>query len=244
MILERKIKNKQAFIARSFFVLTFFASVLPILPFIEGTLFYKAWALVLLGAFFFIMCLIIGLIFRNRAKKMDRLLNGEKLLAHLEMDDEMLIRFANNLKSEGFEKSKAIMWVIGILFAIVTTIFMFIVEDDERGLFLAIIGAIVLFIFATSRFFPWYYYKRNLNGDKQILIGEKYAYFNGYFHNWDYPLSELTHVKAIKKPFRGIQLVYYYTDRTFQHSHEIKFPIPDNFDPKELIQQLRSANKK
>ena len=175
---------------------------------------------------------------------MDKLKTGEKLLVHFQLDDEMIKKYAQTLREESKEKNKAIMWVIGILFLIVTIIFLFIIEKDERGGFLAIIGSIVLIVFAASRFFPWYYYRRNLKGDGQILIGEKYAYFNGYFHNWDYPLSGLSKVKSIKSPFHGIYLAYYYTDRTWRHTHEIKFPVPEEFDPNPIIQRLRSANSK
>lgn len=105
-------------------------------------------------------------------------------------------------------------------------------------------GSILLVVFAASKFLPVYYYRQNLKGDRQILIGEKYAYFNGYFHNWDYPLSGLSKVKEIKKPFHGIYLAYYYTGLTWRLVHEIKFPFPENFDPKPIVDRLRSSNKK
>lgn len=81
-------------------------------------------------------------------------------------------------------------------------------------------------------------------GDRQIFIGEKYAYFNGYFHNWDYPMSGLTKAKAIKKPFHGIHLAYFFTDLTWRHLHEIKIQIPEDFDSLPMLTQLRLANKK
>ena len=238
------IKNKQCSTARIFGFLSFTAAVLMILPFVNENPLTGIWALAFLGIFLSVAFFIVSLVFRGRARKMEKLKSGEKLLVHLELDSEMIKNYAETLRTDGKEKSKAIMWVIGILFLIVTTIFLFFLEDDERLGFIAIIGSVVIVVFAASRFFPWYYYHRNLKGDGQILIGEKYAYFNGYLHNWDYPLSGLTRVKAIKKPFHGIYLSYYYTDRTWQHSHEIKFPLPKNFDPKPIVERLRSSNKK
>jgi hypothetical protein len=238
------IKNKQRSTARNFGFLTLIAAIIMLLPFFDGNPFSGMWPLAFLGIFLTITFFVVSLVFRNRAGKMEKLKTGEKLLVHLELNSEMIEKYAETLWKDGKEKSKAIMWVIGILFLIVTLIFLFILESDERIGFLAIMGSILLFVFAASRFFPWYYYRRNLKGDGQILIGEKYAYFNGYFHNWDYPLSGLTKVKAIKKPFHGIYLSYYYTDRTWRHSHEIKFPLPQNFDPKPIVERLRSSNKK
>jgi len=236
------IKNKQRSTARTFIFLTLVAAVLAVLPFIHGNPLNGLWALAFVSIFLCISFMVITLIFRNRAKKMDKLLTGENLLVHLEFDDEMLQQYAETMKIESTDKNKVIMWVIGILFLVITIPFLFFLESDERGGFLAIIGSIVLIIFVASRFFPFYYYRKNLKGDKQILIGEKYAYFNGYFHNWDYPMSGLTKIKAIKTPFHGIQLAYFYTDRTWRHLHEIKFPMPENFDPQPVLNQMKLAN--
>ncbi|WP_372649056.1 hypothetical protein [Draconibacterium sp.] len=237
------LKNKQRATARIFTFLTLVTLVLMILPFTDGNPLSKAWALAFISIFLTISFAITALIFRNRAKKMDKLKSGEKLLVHLKLDDEMLHNYASTLKAESKEKNKAIMWVVGILFLIFTIPFLFFLESDERGGFLIIIGSIVFAVFMASRFFPGYYYRKNLKGDRQILIGEKYAYFNGYFHNWDYPLSGLTKIKAIKTPFYGLHLAYFYTDRTWRHVQEIKLPLPIEFDPKPLIERMRMANK-
>jgi amino acid transporter len=239
-----QIKNKQRTTARTFVFLTVVSAIVMILPFLDGNPLSRIWALAFLGIFFTLFFFIMIFVFARRAKKMDKLQTGEKLLVHLELNDEMQKLYATTLRNESKAKNKAIMWVIGILFVVITIPFLFFLEKDEIGGFLAIIGIVVLLIFSASRFFPEYYYRQNLKGDKQILVGEKYAYFNGYFHNWDYPLSGLSKVKAIKTPFHGIYLAYYYTDRTWRHVHEIKFPIPDSFDPEPLIKQLRSTNRK
>lgn len=239
-----QIKNKQRTTARTFVFLTLVSAIITILPFIEGQPLSKMWALAFLGIFLTLSFFIMTFVFARRAKKMDKLQTGEKLLVHLELDDEMQKLYATTMRNESIAKNKAIMWVVGILFVLITIPFLFFLEKEEIGGFLAIIGLVVLLIFSASRFFPGYYYRQNMKGDKQILVGEKYAYFNGYFHNWDYPMSGLNTVKAIKTPFHGIHLAYYYTDRTWRHVHEIKFPIPENFDPEPLIKQLRSANRK
>ena len=69
-------------------------------------------------------------------------------------------------------------------------------------------------------------------------------YINGFFHNWDFLLSGLSKVKIIKKPFYGINLVYYYTDRTFKHSEELFIPANKNIDLNNLIVALEKGNKK
>lgn len=241
--LVNKIKNKQRSTARIFNILMLVSAIFMVAPFIDGHILSGAWALAFLGIFLTITFFILTRLFARRAKKMDSLQSGEKLLAHLELSDEMQKQYAETMRSESKQKNSAIMWVIGILFILIGGAFLIFMDEDYRLGFAAIFGSVLLVVFAASKFFPGYYYRKNMKGDKQILIGEKYAYFNGYFHNWDYPLSGLSKIKEIKKPFRGIHLAYYYTDRTWRHVHEIKFPIPPDFDPKPIISRIKLANK-
>ncbi|WP_372949302.1 hypothetical protein [Mariniphaga sp.] len=238
------IKNKQRTTARTFHVLALLGVIMVIVPNVKGHTLSGAWALAFLAAFVTITSFVVGLIFSRRAKKMDSLQSGEKLLVHLEMTGEMKKQYATALRDESRAKNKAVMWVVGVLFVVITIPFLFFLEKDEIVGFVFIMAAIFFVVFVASKFFPVYYYRKNLKGDNQILIGEKYAYFNGYFHNWDYPLSGFSKVKAIKEPFHGIYLAYYYTDLTWRHTHEIKFPLPENFDPKPIVERLRSSNKK
>lgn len=239
-----KIKNKQKSISTIFVGITVVFILLLLLPFFEMNPLSGKWALAFLSIFLSMSSAVIALIFWKRAKKMDKLLSGEKLLVHLELNEEMLQQYASTLKTESQQKNKAIMWVIGILFLVITIPFLFFIERDEIAGFLIIMSSILLIVFLASRFFPFYYYKKNRKGDGQILIGEKYAYVNGYFHNWDFPLSGLSKVKSIRQPFHGIHLSYFYTDRTWKHFHEIKIPLPYNFDSEPIIQQLKRSNKK
>ena len=195
--LASKIKNKQRTTARTFSLLTILAVVILVLPFLDGNPFTGMWALAFLGIFLSLFFFVVALLFGRRAKKMDSLQSGEKLLVHLQMTDEMKKQYATTLRDESGAKNKAVMWVVGVLFVVITIPFLFFLEKDEIGGFMLIMGSILFVVFAASKFFPVYYYRKNLKGDGQILIGEKYAYFNGYFHNWDYPLSGLSKVKAI-----------------------------------------------
>ena len=238
------IKNKQRSTARTFNVLALLGVIMVIVPYLKGHPLSGAWALAFIAVFVTITSFVVGLIFSRRAKKMDSLQSGEKLLVHLEMTGEMRKQYAITLRDESRAKNKAVMWVVGVLFVVITLPFLFFLEKDETGGFVIMMASILCIVFAASKFFPGYYYRKNLKGDGQILIGEKYAYFNGYFHNWDYPLSGLSKVKAIKEPFHGIFLAYYYTDLTWRHSYEIKFPLPESFDPKPIVERLRSSNKK
>ncbi len=103
---------------------------------------------------------------------------------------------------------------------------------------------LILFLSFFAFVMPIYYRSSNRKGDGRILIGTKYAYINGYFHNWDFPLSRLSKIKIIKEPFYGIYLVYYYTDRTLEHSEELFIPADEDMDLEGLMQSMKEQNLK
>lgn len=238
------VKNKQWQIFRNLMIISMIFFVIMILPFMEGNPLSERWFAAFLGIFLTLSFFIAALIFRNRAKKMDKLLQNISLIAEWDMDKEMKMNYVNAMRSAAKKKNNAVMWIVGIFFVVISIPFVFMLEDDERGVFLAIMGSVLAIVFVASKFFPWYYYKKNLKGDGKVMIGEKFAYFNGYFHNWDYPLSGLSKVKMVKEPFRGLLISYYYTDLTLVHSHTIRIPVPEKYDPARLIEQLKLANKR
>ena len=169
-------------------------------------------------------------------------MSGEKLIAHWQMDREMLLRFSEETSRTQKEKSKALLWIVSIFFIVFSIAFLFILEDNERIPFLGIMLSVYLIIFVSARFFPWLYRRKNLLGDALVLIGSKYIYINGYFHNWDFPMSGLSKLKETKTPFRGIHMVYFYTDRTGRNTFQLKIPVPKGIDTKQLILRLKSEN--
>jgi hypothetical protein len=208
----------------------------------EGTPLSGIWPLGLLSIFLTVSSLVCGMIFTHRARKMARLLSGEEVLASWILDDAMRRTFAQVQNQESQAKNSAVILLIGAFFLVITILFLFFLKADERLGFFGIMAGLFLVVFIASRFFPWYYHRRNLQGDGQILLGGKYAYINGYLHNWDFPLSGLKRVKVINTPFYGLQLTYYTTDRTFRHDHELKIPAPESVDLDKVAARLRKEN--
>ena len=237
-----KLRNSQKRISNVFWILMVVFDLLMVVPFCDGNPLSGFWALAFISMFLSLSSCVVAVIFLNRSRKMDKLLAGEALLARWELDDEALQAYVTNQKMETSEKNKAIMWLIAILFGLITLLFLFFLDGDERAGFLQIMGSIVLIVFGASRFFPWYYHHQNLKGDRQVLIGRKYAYINGYFHNWDFPLSGLTKIAAITKPFYGLHITYYYTDRTLKHTQDLKIPAPAGMNLLPVIDRIRKGN--
>jgi hypothetical protein len=240
--IHKPVKNRERSAARFFSGFGIISLLLAGASFSENNFLSGIWPVGFLGIFAGAASLVTIFILNKRAKKMDRLLSGEKLIARWIMTDDERKAFSDNLKVTSRGKNKIIMTVVTIFFVVITIPFLFFLERDETGGFLLIMGSIWLIVLLFSRFMPEYYHFRNLGGDGQILIGSQYAYINGYFHNWDFPLSGIRSLKQIKEPFRGIMLKYYYTDRTWTNEHALYIPVPDSINIEELIGSIRKEN--
>ena len=236
-----KIENRQAKAARNSLIVAAFSAVLMVLPFYEGNLLSDLWGISFIALCSLITALIVALMFGKRSKKMKSLLDKSELLAGWDMDQQMKEIYVAEFRREIYSRSKMLLWVISGFFLFFTVLFLFIVKDDWP-VFVGIMGSAYLVILIAGLSAPPYYTSRNKNADGHVLIGAKYIYINGYFHNWDFPLSGLSSIQPIDKPFRGIELIYFFTVRRNVQTQEIRIPVPDFVDPEKLIAQIQVEN--
>jgi len=236
-----KIENKQAKNLRNSLIVAFVSAILMLLPFYENNPLSDLWGISFIALCSFITSLIVALMYRNRSNRMKSLLNETKLLAGWDMDQEMKERYIAELSREVYSRSKMLLWVISGFFLFFVLLFLFFVGDDWP-LFLAIMGSAYLIIFIAGISAPPYYTAKNKRGDGHVLIGAKYIYINGFFHNWDFPLSGLKRIESIAEPFKGILLIYFYTVRHTVQTQEIRIPVPDFVDSEKLIAQIHAEN--
>lgn len=151
--------------------------------------------------------------------------------------------YANFLFQNEKNKNTFILFSIATIAIVIFGIFILVIDEGKLFMFLVLVSLLVfLSLFAFGA--PLYYRYKNLKNDGEILIGAKFAYINGYFHNWDYVLSGLKKAIIIENPFYEIKLVYYYTDRTFTHSEALFIPANKEVDLENLIISLKKENKK
>ncbi|MCF6169146.1 zinc ribbon domain-containing protein [Lutibacter sp.] len=225
--------TKKLWYAAGFFLLIIFIALTEIIE-IQPAIFF-------LSFFFFLSSVKIGFMFRRREKKLQTLITGENLVAEWTLTKEQKKSYVNYLFKHESGKNLIILFSIGSIAIVVFGVFILFIDEGKLAMFfvlLALIAFLSLFAFGM----PFYYKIKNSRGDSNILIGAKYAYINGYFHNWDFPLSGLKKIKIMKNPFYGINLVYYYTDRTLSHSEELFIPAPKDIDLKKLIGTLKELN--
>lgn len=237
-----KLKNKQRTASRWFILVGIFFGIAVLLTFLNHNFLTGEWAVTFIGFFLMLASWITAIIFTTRAKKLDSLVGGDKLLAQWVLCDEQKLNYSIYMRTKSLAKNKILMWIIFMLFVVILIPFLFFLEGEEIWGFLLILGTVLLTIFLFSRIMPYYYYSRNVKGDGHVLIGSKYAYVNGYFHNWDFPLSGLKNLKIISQPFKGISLTYYYTDRTWRNEHTLNIPVEKETDIEALIICIRQGN--
>jgi len=228
---------KKAWFAAGFFLLLIFSTFQEWSP-IAGN-----WPLMAFSFFFLIVAVVVAIMFRSRKEKLKKLITGENIIAQWTLTSEQQNQYVNTLFKNEIGKNQVILFSISFIAIIVFGVFILFIEEGKLFMLFVLIGLIAfLALFAFGM--PYYYRYKNSRGDGQILIGSKYAYVNGYFHNWDFPFSGIKKVKIIKEPFYGLSLVYYYTDRTFQHSEELNIPADEIVDLREIIEKLKKANSK
>lgn len=226
---------KKAWFAAGFFALMIviaFSDVdaLPIHP-----------AAAMISLFFLILSVIVAVMFRSREKKLHSLITGENLLAYWTLNEAQKEAYTNFLFEHEKGKNAAILGAISVISILIFGVFILVIDEGKLAMFLVLVG--LLFFLTLFAFgMPRYYKYQNSKNDGRVLIGAKFAYINGYFHNWDFVLSGLSKIKIIDTPFYGINLVYYYTDRTFRHSEELFIPANENQNLPALVSQLMQHN--
>jgi hypothetical protein len=224
-----KIRNNQSGISKLFLLLTMLAGATAILPFQDNNPLSGFWALAFVSIFLTIAFFVTFIIFRKRAMMLDSLIQNENVVARWKLSQEEKRQYAGNLFSREVAQNKSIRRIMMVLLIVIFGLFILFMDEGRlmmAGFLVAIISIISLFAW----FMPRYYRFRNERGDGIILIGKKFAYINGFFHNWNFPLSGIKKVKPIDDPFRGILIEYYYTDRTLRHSETLIIPASDQTD--------------
>jgi len=208
------------------FIIAGFAEIIKIHP---------AW--IMIALFFLIFSTVIAIMFKERGKKLQKLISKENIIAQWTLNDAEKKQFVNHLFKHEKNKNTVILFSISFIAIIVFGIFIAVI-DEGKLFMLAVLVGLILFLALFAYGMPYYYKYKNSKGDGNILIGTKYAYINGYFHNWDFPLSGIKKVKIIHKPFYGISLTYYYTDRTLKHSETLEIPAPEHINLAQIVEKL------
>jgi len=234
-----ELKNNQTSITKKLWYAAGFFLLIIIIAFMEIIAIHPA--IVFLSFFFFLSSIVIGFMFRSREKKLQSLISGENLLAAWTLNAAQKKAYVKYLFENEKGRNMGILTIISVISVVIFGIFILVIDEGKLFMFLVLVGLIIFLSFFAFGM-PRYYRYKNSKNDGNILIGAKFAYINGFFHNWDFVLSGLSKVKIIKTPFYGINLTYYYTDRTFHHSEELFIPANEGENLEVLVAVLKEKN--
>jgi hypothetical protein len=232
--------SQSSIVKKSWYAAAFFAFLI-ILAFIDLNFLPIHPAVAFISFFLLLSSIVIGFMFRSREKKLQSLITGENLIASWTLNSDEKSQYVNYLFQNEKGKNMGIFIITTVLIVIIFGGFILFIDEGKAAMFfimLALIGFIALFAFGM----PFYYKKQNNTYDGNILIGKKYAYINGFFHNWDFPLSGIKKASIIKEPFYGLYIQYYYTDRTFTNTEELNIPAPKSINLQEVLDGLKNHN--
>ena len=187
--------------------------------------------------------LVAARIFSKRSGKLRSLIAGEKLLASWTMSPRQKADYIRNLYRRELGRNLVIFASIVTIAVPIFGVFILVIDEGKLAMFGVLVG-LILFLALVALGAPLYYRAANARGDGKVMIGPKSAYINGYFHNWDFPLSGLSKIRVIHEPYYGLQLVYWYIDRTLKHHEELLIPADEERDLSGLIETMKAENPK
>jgi len=170
--------------------------------------------------------IIVVVIYIGRARALDRMFQGENLLAHWTYTPEQWKKYTElEYKTESREKWKLFYLVAGIalFFGIVFFIF-----DREAGLvvFLVMLGLIALIAF-VAWISAWSTYRQNKKYLGEAFIAKDAVYLNRQFHTWKGLGARLESViLAQEKGQQLLAFTYSMPTRTGIQEHTIRVPVP------------------
>lgn len=233
------IENSQSSTVKKFWYAAAFFAFVIVVAFMDLDVLPIHPAIAFISFFLFVSSIVIALMFRSREKKLQSLITGENLIASWTLNSTEKSQYVNYLFQNEKSRNMGIFIITTVLIILIFGAFIIFIDEGKAAMFFIMLG-LIAFIALFAFGMPFYYKYQNNTNDGNILIGKNYAYINGYFHNWDFILSGIKKAKVINKPFYGLYIKYYYTDRTLTNTEELNIPGPQNVDLQKVVDVLMS----
>lgn len=233
------IENSQSSIVKKFWYAAAFFTFVIVVAFMDLDVLPIHPAIAFISFFLLVSSIVIAFMFRSREKKLQSLITGENLIASWTLNSTEKSQYVNYLFQNEKSRNMGIFIITTVLIILIFGAFIIFIDEGKAAMFFIMLG-LIAFIALFAFGMPFYYKYQNNTNDGNILIGKNYAYINGYFHNWDFILSGIKKAKVINKPFYGLYIKYYYTDRTLTNTEELNIPGSQNVDLQKVVDVLMS----
>ncbi len=214
----------------------------PALIGIDG--FEGGFAISFLSLFMLIAALVTAAMFMSYARKVDRILRGEGLLAHWIYPPDYWIEYTK--KEYQTEKSeKKGLFLIVTAFALFFGV-LFWAFDPEAGFYVFLMMLVLIAIIAFAwQFSAWYNYRQNMRGIREVYIAKDAIYMNKRLYTWQTVLTRFDEVTQQNN--QGISLIVFrYTaaTRAGPQTYTTRVPIPQGQEEtaKKIIEIINQEN--
>jgi hypothetical protein len=186
------------------------------------------------GLFLVVVGLVTAAIFGFRAKRLNAMLRGSRLLAHWVYDPVQVRDQADRELRSTKERNRAILLIVAGFFVACTLLFVVMGllsgEGDNMPLFAGIMTAVLLIIAAFAFGMPYWQHRRALRSSGEAIIAENGLFVNGALHTWNPPLARLDEVSLVEDG-RQARLVFDLsslsrTSVTAYDAYSVEVPVP------------------
>jgi hypothetical protein len=173
-----------------------------------------------------IIGIIVVIIYVGRALILQKILNGENILAHWTYTREEWQKYTEKQYKEEKQLKRGLFYVISGIALVLGIVFF--LADHESGIWvlLAMLALIAIIAF-TAWFTSFYNFRQNKKFHGQAYITEKAVYLNRQLHTWSGPGDNLESVQLKKNTSQALlSFTYSVITRTGRQEQIVNVPVP------------------
>jgi hypothetical protein len=237
-------KNKQQRVANVWLILTFiFLFIIFIPAFVDMDMMNGGFAMQFLSGFMVIIGIVVFVIYRKRAKILNKLLTGNDILVHWKYSPEEWKKYSEIDFTEDKIAKRGLLILVAVI-ALVIGIVLSIANEDP--LFLLICIGIIVIVAIPAFLVPKIRHSRNQSRIGEVLIAPYAVYLNGAFHNWNMLGAKMEKVNLDESVDpKLIRIMYSFPTRTGRQEEEIRVPVPkgEDFSAQNIVNVLENNLK-
>jgi uncharacterized membrane protein HdeD (DUF308 family) len=189
--------------------------------------FNGGFALSFFSIFLFIMGIIVAVVYFRRAAALDKMLNGENLLAHWTYSQNEWLAFADREHLEQVKTNRSLFLLVAAISIIVGVVFVIVVPDSLVSTAITIGGLIVIIGF-TALLTTWQRSNQNTKRLGEVFLNRDGVYINRELHNWASLGARLEDASIDDKHLGQSIITFTYSapTRMGRTSYNARVPVP------------------
>ena len=192
---------------------------------IEMDMMNGGYALIMLGLFVTMFGLIGGIMYANRARTLDRIFSGDRVLVWWRYAPDEWRKFAVT-EFQIAKSEKVPLYILTVVISLIIGGIFFIADPKAGGIvFLGLMG-LMAFIGLLVLVLPRLRYAKNQETIGETIISMDGVYINGDFHSWNFFSASVDSVRVLDADPLLLEFTYSFVTRTGRQEENVRVPIP------------------